>query len=274
MSHVSEKFKKDYKNFDYANPRLQKEQKQKSLVRKRIILIGGTIVTFLILYALFFSPIFFISDIKIDGLREDNREAVNNIIYNALKEKKLGIFSKSHLLFLPVEQIKENIRQIILLDELDVQKNWPHGLTISVKEKNGALIWQNNAGCFLIDLAGTALRQCQGQNNYLTVKLINDNEPRVIGDKVIETNLILSIVELCENLKNIFGQGSAKFVEKENDYIYIFLENGPQLRFALAESTSRAVSRLMAIYNNEKYQESWSTLHSVDLRFGEKIYVK
>jgi len=274
MSQISEKYRRDFKNCEYENPRIKKVRLfQKKRVLK-IIVIGIAIVILLIFYAIFYSPIFFVNNIEIAGLSKEKSESVNRIIYENMKGKSGYLFSKAQMFFFSTKKLKEELTNKFLFEDLQIRKKWPDTIKIVVKEKQGALIWRNNENCFIIDLIGVAFAKCQDELNYLTIKELNDFKKFELGQKVIDSEKIYQILIMAESLRNLFGTESAKIIEKQNDYLNIYLHNGPELKLALTFDVFETIAKVTAIYNNEKYRNDWSKLITVDLRFGEKIYIK
>lgn len=272
---ISKKYQKDYSNSKFDNPRVtQKKERRKNRFKKFIYaLIVVAVVG--VLYVLFFSPFFKISNIEINGLEKVHRENLDTIIneYQS-SSRRFFLFSKTNFWFVDKQDLIARIGDHYAFEELLVKKKFPNKLIINLKEKESAINWMVGNMCYHLDLSGMAIEYCEGGKGLITIR-DQVAETVEIGQLVVEAEVLEYIVELDYQARNILKeQYSPLFYEKNKEALIVKMEAGPEIRFNSNIEVGEQVSRLDLLLKEAAVKDSYNSLNYIDLRFGEKVYYK
>lgn len=219
----------------------------------------------IIVYILFFSPLFKIRSLEVLGNRE--------VGIGEIESK----FNYSNLFLATESKIRNNlIKEIPKIKDLEISKNFiKRKVKLSIIERKEIGIVCKEEECFYIDNQGIIFEQAPQTSGSL-VLLIKDYSQRAyyFGKKIFEENVINSILEIRESLDLeidlrvldfsilSFPIKDLKAMTNENWYIIFDLERNIK-------------SQILAlkVVLEEKIQER-ENLEYIDLRIENRIYYK
>lgn len=270
MPQISEKYHKDYKSFNFENPRLLKARENRKRILKKVIVYFGIIIVLSLIYLLFFSPVFIIKEIEINGLEKIGRANLNKIIDEYRQSRALFVFPRNNLWTFSRTGLKERVYKHYYFDKFDIKKKLFNKIIIALKEKESAINWLTNNLCFHLDLTGTAIEYCETDKGLLTV-LDQRNKELQIGDMALEKEELAQLLELNSQLKAL-SQFRQFTLEKENKQVTVNMEEILQIKFDMTNVIGEQVARLKALLDNKDFNSNLKKFKYIDLRFGEKVY--
>lgn len=249
-----------------------------------IITIGGWI------YALFFSPLFTVENIFINDLEKIDKIDVLTLIKEEMSNNQLGIFPKQNIFIFDIRDFSRKFQEKYFVENLEINKNYPNTLEIKIAEKQPVALALNNWQDFFTDKNGqiieiqnhAELASSTDFKNHLSL-----HEPRALPIVFVETTKTLNIKDAIMpkqafyNL--IFIQAEIrKKSSLDIDYIaydpgeilkiIVKTRNGFEIYFDLEDILAQ-MEKLNAFLLSKTAQEK-GELQYIDLRFGDRIYVK
>ncbi len=186
-------------------------RRRNSLARiLKIIIIAGAV--FFIIYFLFFSQLFLIKEIKVNGNRSINSENIENITMLEISSAIFGFIPGNNFFFDKNEMVKLALtEEFSEIKSIEVKRIFPNALEIKIVEKKPTIIWCRLDDCYYIDNGGVVF--ARADNN-----LKMDADKRII--KIIEEKIIKE-EELMEE-----KEPEEKIIKKEEEMGNLSLDGG------------------------------------------------
>ena len=274
MPDIDAKYRRDYKDAEYSNPRLTRDREKRSHRWRVVFLCVSIIVIIGFVYFLFFSPVFVIKEVQVVGLEKIKPESINNLLNEYRGEQRLLFLSNNNIWLFDATEVKARIKQKYLFEKLEIKKQWPATIKIELKEKISAINWLSNNLCYHLDLTGMAIEYCDGAGKNITIKDMM-NSAVTIGESAISRDELIYIVELAEQYAMIMKiQIMELQIEKTENLLDFIAETGPVVRFNSNLTQAEQIARLGTILEQPDFAARMNNLEYIDLRFGEKIYYK
>lgn len=178
--------------------------------------IAPAVFVFFLIYLAFFSRLFLIEDVVINGNNNIQSDDIKNVIINEIF-KPVFRFIPGNNFFLNLNR-DENIKTVLLnkfpeIETVKIEKKSFNGIIINVAEKRPELIWCRTNDCYYVDDNGMAItladkiQKINGKNRF--IKIIEEadytSDEIVDGEKEEgdETNgaTPLNKIEEAENAK-------------------------------------------------------------------------
>jgi cell division septal protein FtsQ len=305
------------KKTEYKNPYFRKTSVKKNK-RTYYGFFGAIIAVAAWIYFLFFSSIFVISDLDINGLKIYQKEAVISELRQFLAKKNFFIFSNSNIFLFNGKDLMEALAHKFAFQDVSIKKYYPGKLSIAVEEKETkAAIYNGNKiyvvagdGTVVLKLDGvqwgpTANPAATGTAEYSISKetlanILSDakNKPLplypIFCDAWMNNNLSIGDLYFDKTqiqvLKNIYAfvdntqektglRISAVTIEKNlaDPKIVIYTQNGWPIYISSREDGLKQFKKLEAALNSESdnpLKDMTKKLEYIDLRFGDRVYIK
>lgn len=257
-----------------TSPRLRK--KKRSRIIKRGIL--GGVLAILLLFgarAVLNLDIFTIKSIEIIGADKVSPEDIKSLVSAEIDKSKFGIFSKRNFLFVNTN----NISSII-------QKSFPDfskvhttlaglgSLVINVIERSPYAKWcyeNDHKQCLIIDEKGFAFEKDELNVATTTLSIFTESKP------VYETEIFdIDKFSKMKQWVDYFGQFNFKIVSVtliDEDYFMKTLD-GLEIRVKSTDNLDSIITKLTSIINDLKKENDTTSIDSIDLRHGNKVFLK
>lgn len=278
----NKKIRKDYQNKSLNNPFFRSKNKNKgdNKNKKKYFYIFIVCIFFIfIIYTIFFSKIFTINNVAVNGLERLNNSDIQTYIQDKQASNKLIFFPKNNLLFLNTKDLAVDIKKDFKLADANVHKKFFHSLEINLNERPVAFIWQDNNirffsdanGCLITDVAvnpdiqyNLAVLESESDLDYL-----KDDGCLDLDEEYFE-----SLFSLNQALASYPSLLADKFiVSSELNSLVVDLNKGPNIIFNIKEDLLKQINKLLII-QQEQEEEKFLSLQYIDLRFGDLIYFK
>jgi len=137
-----------------------------SIWKKRLIFGAAGIIAAVVLYFIFFSPYFYINKVNVEGLETIPGNEFQGLVDNYLSSRWFLIFPNNNSLIMRKSRLESKIGERYVLDELDIDRDFPSVLNIRVKEKISNSILAIGPNYFFLDAQGVILRRINENEVY------------------------------------------------------------------------------------------------------------
>jgi len=273
--------RKFFKPKNYNNPYLPKRAADPLKKKKRkkilILFILAAILAGLV-YSIIYSPLLKIKKIVVSGT--EKFDVINDIQIIAKRETTgydLGIWPRDNILLLSEEMFKAVIDSQVALDELAIQKKFPHILEIYAKEKVPQLLWKEGEEHFYVDKFGILMAAVALENIKYDLPLINRGTTTqvVVGRKIIEPSNIKFIQEVLAKVSEKISDWQISQVVApavDNSEMFFYTNEGWYFILKVESDIDRSIYNLQELLA-QKIKDR-SKLKYVDLRIEDRIYYK
>ena len=283
---LRKKGKLRYGSKKYSNPFFQ----QKPSVKKRLAKVNFSfgwkmkftsflIIIFcaFILWALFYSNLFLIQNIQVEGGERISPASVEKIVRSQIKKNFYIFAPQKNLILFNKNRLKSELETKYAFDQLDINKKFPKTLNIAFKEKKYAFIWQEDEVFYYSDINGSIINEV----NILEVKqkdypIINNESDHKISNNIItvDNNYIQFVLDLFTEFNKLENYQIDRYlIDNEYDSVKVILENGPSIYFNTKVDIAKQLSKL-AIIKSEKIKDDFSTKSYIDLRQEDRVYYR
>lgn len=247
--------------------------KKKTAFRSRFLWLGVLAGASLILSVFFFvfSGFFQIGKITVEGAEKISAGNIVSLAEPYLENSFLFFKTKSIFLI-----DKEGIREKIMdafpsVDQAKVSCRLPDEVKIIIQERSAAAFWCENSACFALDREGIVFEPASSSADL--VKIIGKGEVFALGERAVEKDLLMKILDINSKLKQKAGLAAAIAQIVSAERLNIETSEGWQAYFNLAGDLDWQITELSLVL--EKEIPSWrrAKLEYVDLRFS-KVYYK
>lgn len=251
-------------------------KKKKSIFKRSVFWLSffSLIILGAIFYFLFFSDFFQIEKVTVATEKKVSSENIKQIVENELEGKILFFRTKS-IFLVNLNKIRENLlNEFPQIAEIEIKREFPDKLNLRVLERKEVGISchtqppAEQPNCFFLDKEGVVFENASEDSQLLKIeggKLINDLK---LGERVIEKELLTSILKIESKLKNDLKipLKEAK-ITSEEEINFKTLE-GWEIYFNPENDLNWQLTKLKAVLEEEIPLEKRQDLEYIDLRFG------
>ncbi len=268
-----------YNKKEYNNPFFKKTRTKKSIPSKYSWRIKLAIIEVLILFLglfwfFFFSPVFEITKININGYtriqQKDILDLVNNQMSSYLNfQKNIFLFKNQTLI--------NNLNDKYCLEKITVKKDFPATVNVIIQETRTSVVWYENENYYYVDSDGNVIEKVEPleitQKNF---PIIDNQSLNYIVEKDVNqanVNQLKYVIELFESLnKNNYNFEIEKFlIDNEFNTVKLLIRQGPIVKFSSQEPLEGQIAKL-DILINQTLKDDYIKLKKIDLRYGELIF--
>ena len=269
----------------------QLRKKKKSIFKNRYFwfILLSIFLLFGMFYFLFFSPVFQIDKIKIEGTHFVDKNKVEGLA-ELKSDRKIFFFPTKSLFALSKKKLRSSILDNFFpAQEVIIKKHFFHkSLSILIKEKKPQAICCGQEKCFFVDKEGIIFQiaplKINASTTDLAMPIVHFSNKIEIKKKVLETKTLRQIISIFSDIKKqekldvkefeIFSStikatlsdqtiiyfSSQKDVNLKLDNLFIFLENQASLNNQIETKEKQKLP------DNNSFEY-------IDLRF-DKIFYK
>ena len=227
-----------------------------------------------LIYCLFFSNFFLLKKVIISGNIKVSQESLLAEVEKEAQTKKFRII-ENNLLLLDVSAIEKNVLSSFhLISDIKITKKFPNIINISVNERVGVIVFCDLPSedilekCFVLDNEGTIFEEFSEEASLLPkIKNISSKENLSLGNKIIEKDLLSTILEFYLGMKNLSLQLEEFLIISENR-IDAITKEGWEIYFSPKEDIDWQLTKLGAVLNEGISLEERKKLEYIELRFG------
>ncbi len=210
-------------------PKTSKKNSKYTRIKKILIALVKLILTIVIivgiLFFLFVSPVFNITEIKVE-----NAKKISADTYIALSEIKKG----ENIFKLRKDRAKELIKNESYVESVKIRREYPGTVVISVTERKPRYMIEKNGMYIYIDKNGYLLEMNQTPLDLVILNGIStDLENKKIGSRLLDEDIskFNDLIKITDGLKNnsIDAKIYSIDISDSNNYILEFKEENKQV---------------------------------------------
>ncbi len=277
----------DYKNKKFENPffdkRKKSSKKQKTKftanLKIKLYIVFGIFLIAFILWVFFYSNIFSIQKIIVEGAVRTQPNEIANMARDQVEETKFIIGTQNNIFLFDEKALKNKLIDKYAFKNVKVAKEKPGTIKIEVSEKSYAYIWKEGEKYYYADIDGYIIKEI----NPLEIK--NGNYPLIENqgnDKIYENKIIANKekINFIEGIFSYLQEGNSYDIEIENfivdnteNKVTLKIIGGPEIYFNSKESPDEQITKLLII-KDEKLKDDFFSKSYIDLQYGEKVYYR
>lgn len=151
-------------------------------------------------YVVLFSPLFWVKQVTIEGTKNTNADEVRRAAEDEAGQSFGMVKSRSLALVDPVALSAELKGRFGDFSKVDVTKQWPNGLRVTVTERESTLLWKTKDSYYQVDGQGVAFAKGEPGDRLL---LVEDNQgvPVEAGKQIVSPKFIRVLLEVRQQME-------------------------------------------------------------------------
>ncbi len=253
--------------------------------RKRVALIA-LIALFIIIAAcvglgflLFFANLLDVRAIDISGAEIIPSADLKTAAGDWLSGGFLGLTRNKNLLFISAGELAvELTAKFPRIDSVEIRKEFPHNLKITVVERQSAGIWCFVASgkCFYFDKNGVAYAEATQSSGFLILNVADyRGQAVVLGSRVASEEWTKNIITAGELLLKIgVSVAEISIPSGSFDEFDAKAAGGWKILFSNSTDIAKQITSLGILFRDKLSTEKRTGLQYIDLRIQDRIYYK
>lgn len=183
---------------------------------------------------------------------------------------------KGQSIFWPrLGEAKEKLLAAQMVKDVSLSRDWPNGIHISVVERHPWGYWQVDARRYVIDTDGVVMyRVLPPDGAPVVLDLTGARVAGLASGDRVDSDAVDLARRLIETAPAYLGWTPTGFEYRNEDGVTAILEDGPggptlRATFGDGRDLDYKLAVLSALL--KRTQEAGQQVHSVDLRFGERV---
>ncbi len=247
----------------YSLPRSQFHWRRYVSIIVLLLVVGG------ILYSVFFSGLFTISQIEVVGNKTIPTAEVTDQVNKSLSSGLAGhniLFVNSSAVAKSLQTANDHFSQVT------VSRHFLHKLTVAVVERKPALLWQSANIVYILSSDGRAVGQASELiPNGLLLIHDNANLPVKLGEVIVPMQFISFANQVAGELKAKGFEVIDMSVPVTTNELYVKIKGDYVIKFNTDRPAGEQVSDLSAVIASLKSQHK--TPHDyIDLRVAGRVF--
>lgn len=259
--------------------RPKKQSKSWRRIKRKMPMLAGLAVFVGLFYLAFFSGVFTVKNIEIQGTKNISTEKLNNEIRNKLDNRFLLVFPSNNLLIASKvnlgNYLKDKFKRI---ETIEVNKKFFGTIQVSLVEKRGAFKWCRDNECFLVNEQGRVYNVpldestlSEEEKSLLVIKEPGSNLPS-FDEQIIDNRFIKAIWQINDNFSSEIAEFSTPSILSHK--IAIKTKDGWLIIFSADYSIEKQLTNFKALFPDQITLEQKKNLEYIDLSVEGRAYYK
>lgn len=268
----------------YENPFFKEERRPPAQVivsklRQYLIWFGLLLVStiLLVLWLIFYSPIFQIKTIEVSGHERINKEEISGLVRAYLDERYFSFWPRKNYFTLDNDSVGELINAKYFLNSVNIKTKFPNQLNVEIIEKQYAYAWVEGDKAYFLDSDANILGEgSQDEARGRDIAILKLQGSSRIQDKKVDLDkkYLTGADYLIERLGSDFALKIQAFnVDIANEALKALPESNPELIFNPLLDLERQLKKLK-IVRDERLKDDFSKKTYIDLKIGDSVYIR
>lgn len=265
-----------YKNPFFRNKRTAGLKSRRLKSKTKLIIFTAVIVILILFWLLFFSTIFKIRNIEVNGAGEATAGEIKSIARDLAANRLIG---KNNLLLYNKNDLSKILNEKYYLDNLIIKRKLFHTLVVVFREKQPAAVWREANEYYYLDDDGQIINQTDPLNiNGLNYPLIENLTAVKIDER--RANISKEALGYILSLFNEFKTNKRNFaverfiVDQNANTVKMAILAGPKIYFNIKAPLTEQLAKLDLIIKEKLKNDFKSVKEYIDLRYANNVYLK
>lgn len=264
-------------------PAREKPGKRRALIFKLVFSLLGIIFVVIISAVICNLSYFRISTLKIQGLEGIDKRAVEVGAKFPLIGNYFWFWPKDSVFYLSTQSVVDGlINNIPRIKEVDVSRSGLTSLKITIKERKPYGLWctaDKDKVCYFVDNTGLVFDKAPELSDQLFIKFFGQVSlaKSALGQNYLSPNIF---EPLSDFLSWVLASGISinSFYVDPDGYYHIYMPGGGQILVSDKRDFDETFRNLQSLLKEKNLLSKTlsydKSIDYIDLRFGEKIYIK
>ncbi len=190
------------------NPYRKEDTGRSKKIAIELSILGVSIL--LLIYLVIFSGLFNITEVHITGNSRIPTEEIEEVIANTLEYKSFGFIPNSSFVIANTVDISEVLKKRFPIEDIQVEKHFPHEMNIIIKEKVSTIIYDNGEMYGLVGLDGSVVELIRAVENHEWKDIIGKTVTSTADGVTSTIDIVVDQVH-TPNTTNIYGDRTKEF---------------------------------------------------------------
>ena len=224
---------------------------------------------------LLYNPFFSLQTVSINGVHSVPPETIRTRVAETLNGRRWYIVPRNNIFFLDRGAIRSAIQEFLIPESIAITPEWGNILSIQINEFPVVLYWKEGNNRYSINQHGFITEQIP--NSYIvplgSVIVEDAGRTMTIGGQVMDVQQVRWVLDSAKLLKDQFHLQPVSVVVSRTvpDIVEIRLEY-ITLTMTYNDTPQAQISRLKVLVDTKPALLTDKARHTIDLRFGEKVY--
>lgn len=292
--------RRDYSRKKYRNPLFKKRgesRKKRAAWRPWLYPAIGLVTAIGWIWFLAFSNTFRVTQVEITGNVKIPTWEIRDSIDGLMESRRWLVIPKRTMLFLTENDIVTYLQDAFVLESVEVQKDPPHKITVTVKERVSSIFMQLSDGSqAMLDLEGVVVRTYRPEEALDITRrygpnlneepdpieglyvLLNDGDETVdLRDRTVKPEVVNAVIMIpklvTENFSQAVEVGEMRTENFRTSTVKVVTNEGWSIYVDAAQSLPSQISNAASVIR-EKVGGDKPRLDYIDVRFDEKVFFK
>lgn len=152
-------------------------------------------------YLLVFSPVFWIDQVKVEGVRALSADDLRKVVFDA-SERSFGPLRTRSAFLVDKSAVAARVKEAVPeVATAEITTKLPDMLVLAVSERRSTMLWKTGGQSYLVDQRGVAYEMAKGNEELLTVE-DSTNLPVEQGKQIVGGTFITVLEEIRQSLKD------------------------------------------------------------------------
>ena len=245
-------------------------KKRKLFFRNRFFWLGILILIIFggFFYLICFSSFFQIKEIKVSGNQKVETPDLEGFLKEKISQRVLFFPTKSIFLVNLNEMIKDILNNFPQVAKAEINRRFPDNINILIIERLGLANWCYKEQCFLLDNEGVIFETAEPGINLIKIISQQNSILPILGEKVIERELLSQILEIESKLKKDLKIETSEILFFSEERLNIKTSEGWEICFNPQKDINWQLTKLKAVLEEGIPLERRKDLEYIELRFG------
>ena len=215
---------------------------------------------------LYNSPLLSVQDVQIEG----------NQVVSAEQARAVADLEGQSIFQPEFAAARERLLLLSIVKDVQIERDWPHGVKITLTERTAWGLWQLGNSRYVIDDEGVVIDLAAPPGAPLIVQRDASIATLAVGDRV-DAGAMAVATQLVATAEQTLGRSVRSLEFSQAEGLTAFLQStfgGPDLRVVFGDGQGYDF-KLASLFQVLKLaEEEGRALSRVDLRFGERVAVQ